>query len=170
METDEGGWTVFRKSYTNTSTYHHTWYDYVYGFKVDGNDFWIGLEKLHWLTAARQLTQMRIDVTDLTNNTVKSTHFDEFFVDSWERNYEPHMRNFHESDGTANDSNDEEVSLGVDPSENELNSEDECELENVGGWWFKRCTKVNEEDGDSENTETTTKPPKMIQMMIRAIV
>jgi hypothetical protein len=188
MDTDGGGWTVFQRSQTNASSPRHSWHDYVHGYTENDGNFWLGLEQLHLLTSKHYLTQMRVDVTDMTNGTTKSVLFEEFFIDSRQQDYEPYVRKITTGGGkdgvrdgkngidpsNDNDSADDDIeglSLWAEPLENDSNSDTDCEMKNVGRWWFTQCK--GEERGTqkgSEGKDADSKPPQLVQMKIRAVL
>ena len=63
-----GGWTVFQKRYNGTVDFFHAWDDYKQGFGNLNGEFWLGLEKIHRLTA-RSSNKLRVDLEDFYGKT-----------------------------------------------------------------------------------------------------
>ena len=62
MSTDGGGWTVFQRRKNGTENFYRNWLAYRNGFgKLNGN-FWLGLEKIHRLTAKDLRATLRVEV------------------------------------------------------------------------------------------------------------
>ena len=63
-----GGWTVFQKRYNGTVDFFRAWDDYKQGFGNLNGEFWLGLEKIHRLTA-RSSNKLRVDLEDFYGKT-----------------------------------------------------------------------------------------------------
>ena len=63
-----GGWTVFQKRYKGAVDFFRTWDDYKWGFGNLNGEFWLGLDKIHRLTA-RSSNKLRVDLEDLHGKT-----------------------------------------------------------------------------------------------------
>ena len=62
MSTDGGGWTVFQRRKDGTENFYRDWFAYEAGSgKLNGN-FWLGLEKIHRLTAKNSRAALRVEV------------------------------------------------------------------------------------------------------------
>ncbi|WP_411016678.1 fibrinogen-related protein, partial [Salmonella sp. s51944] len=68
METDGGGWTVFQRRENGSQDFDQTWDEYKYGFGSLSCEFWLGNEKLYYLSNQRNY-QLRIDLEDFENTT-----------------------------------------------------------------------------------------------------
>ena len=67
METDGGGWVVFQRRMDGTVDFYHNWTDYVKGFGDLNGEFWLGLNKIHRLTAIKKHPNnitLRVDLED----------------------------------------------------------------------------------------------------------
>ena len=63
-----GGWTVFQKRYNGAVDFFRAWNDYKRGFGNLNGEFWLGLDKIHRLTA-RSSNKLRVDLEDLHGKT-----------------------------------------------------------------------------------------------------
>ena len=67
-KTAGGGWTVFQKRYNGAVDFFRTWDDYKRGFGNVKGEFWLGLDKIHRLTASSS-NKLRVDLEDFRDNT-----------------------------------------------------------------------------------------------------
>ena len=63
-----GGWTVFQKRYNGAVDFFRAWDDYKRGFGNLNGEFWLGLDKIHRLTA-RSSNKLRVDLEDFYGKT-----------------------------------------------------------------------------------------------------
>ena len=63
QKTAGGGWTVFQKRYSGAVDFYRGWNDYKRGFGNLNGEFWLGLDKIHRLTAASN--KLRVDLEDI---------------------------------------------------------------------------------------------------------
>ena len=67
LETSCGGWTVVQRRYNGIVNFYTNWNDYENGFGSLTGEYWLGLEKLHRLTANGDWT-LRIELEDYYGN------------------------------------------------------------------------------------------------------
>jgi len=65
----EVGLTVFQKRLGGSVDFFRGWDDYKQGFGNLSGEFWLGLEKIHRLTASSS-NKLRVDLEDVPGNTV----------------------------------------------------------------------------------------------------
>ncbi|PIK55699.1 putative fibrinogen-like protein A-like [Apostichopus japonicus] len=65
---DGGGWTVFQRRIDGSIYFYRNWNDYTKGFGFLHREFWLGNEKLSFLTNQNDYS-LRIDVTDIHGNS-----------------------------------------------------------------------------------------------------
>ncbi|XP_071836564.1 uncharacterized protein [Apostichopus japonicus] len=79
-----GGWTVFQRRTDDSTSFYKDWTSYQEGFG-DGENLWLGNEKLHYMTN-RKNYKLRFDVTT-SDGTPKYAEYPEFQVESESNNY-----------------------------------------------------------------------------------
>ena len=67
QKTAGGGWTVFQKRQDSSVNFFQGWNDYKNGFGDLNGEFWLGLDKIHRLTKARNC--LRVDLEDTEGKT-----------------------------------------------------------------------------------------------------
>ncbi|PIK60098.1 hypothetical protein BSL78_03003 [Apostichopus japonicus] len=67
MDTDGGGWTVFQKRLDGSVGFYNGWSSYKYGFGNINSEYWLGNEKLFYLTAQSNY-ELRVDLSDFEGN------------------------------------------------------------------------------------------------------
>jgi len=68
QKTSGGGWTVFQKRRDGSVDFFRPWDDYKRGFGNLNGEFWLGLDKIHRLTASNS-NKLRVDLEDINGNT-----------------------------------------------------------------------------------------------------
>ena len=72
QKTAGGGWTVFQKRFGGAVDFFRAWDDYKRGFGNLNGEFWLGLDKIHRLTAASN--KLRVDLEDIHGSTAFSEY------------------------------------------------------------------------------------------------
>ncbi|XP_022810648.1 ryncolin-1-like [Stylophora pistillata] len=138
-ETAGGGWMVFQKRFDGTEDFFRTWDDYKRGFGNVKGEFWLGLDKIHRLTASSN--KLRVDLGDFHGKTAFAEH-SSFSVASEYAKYRLSLGSY---SGTAGDS------LGVHDGsafstkdrDNDAISGGNCAFWHKGAWWYKSCHVSN---------------------------
>ena len=145
MDTDGGGWTVFQRRENGLVNFDRNWVDYQQGFGNISHDFWLGLEKIHRLTASASSTQLRVDLQDFEGNSTYA-QYTHFSVGDLVSNYALLVLLY---SGTAGNS-----LLGTrsrDHNGQQFSTRDRdndvsgyhCAQISRGGWWFHECVTAN---------------------------
>ena len=136
-----GGWTVFQRRMDGSQNFNRSWADYVDGFGKLYREHWLGLEKIHCLTASKGRAELFVDMYDCdgVNNYARYSYF---HVEGSSVNYKLYVSGY---SGTAGDSlnyhNEMEFSTRDRDNDNDGRS---CSIKHDGnGWWFNDCFHCN---------------------------
>ena len=98
MTSDGGGWTVFQFRVNGSQDFFLGWQDYENGFGDLNGEFWLGLSKIHRLTA--NASMLRVELGDFDGNTAYAK-YSTFRVGNSSSNYTLTVSGY---TGTAGDS------------------------------------------------------------------
>ena len=85
-DVDNGQWVVFQKRKNGEVNFFRRWDDYVNGFGDPKWEHWLGLEKIHCLTAATCRAEVRVDLCNYKGNK-SYAHYNFFSVNNNRTNY-----------------------------------------------------------------------------------
>ena len=145
MDTDGGGWTVFQRRETGLVNFDRYWIDYQQGFGNASHDVWLGLEKIHRLTASATNTQLRIDLQDFEGNSTYA-QYGHFSVGDSVSNYTLLALLYSGTAGNSflgaylNDHNGQQFSARDRDNDAWYSN---CARHHRGGWWFHSCMHAN---------------------------
>ena len=143
MKTDGGGWTVFQFRMNGSQDFYLDWNDYVHGFGNLNGEYWLGLSKIHRLTANTSHTNMlRVDLGDFDANTAYAK-YSTFKVGDSVSKYTLTVSGY---TGTAGDSlahNHNGHQFSTRDQDNDAGSTKHCAQTHKGGWWYRRCYDSN---------------------------
>eukprot|EP00118_Oscarella_pearsei_P017160 m.169311 g.169311 ORF g.169311 m.169311 type:complete len:269 (+) comp38983_c0_seq1:146-952(+) len=134
MTTDGGGWTVFQRRQDGSVDFFRNWNDYKGGFGDLMGEFWLGLDKIHRLTAHQTL---RVDLADF-ENTKKFAQYEDFTVGNEGSQY---VMNIGKYSGNAGDSL--IYHSGMKFTTKDKDNDLECASTYKGAWWYNACHKSN---------------------------
>ena len=140
METDGGGWTVFQRRQDGSQDFYLFWDDYERGFGNLTCEFWLGLSKIHRITASATHTGLRVDLADFSSNRVYAKYTD-FTVGNAASNYTMTVSGY---SGTAADSlsQDSGQQFTTADRDNDIFVQN-CAQGRRGAWWYRACTFAN---------------------------
>ncbi|XP_026517659.2 veficolin-1-like, partial [Terrapene carolina triunguis] len=95
METDGGGWLVFQRRMNGKTDFWRDWQDYAQGFGNRSQEFWLGNDALHQLTAAGE-QELRVDLR--AGAEAVFAQYQRFRVDPPSEHYRLHLGSYR---GTA---------------------------------------------------------------------
>ncbi|TDG43808.1 hypothetical protein AWZ03_009758 [Drosophila navojoa] len=134
------GWTVVQRRIDGSVEFNRNWLEYREGFGNLSGEFFIGLEKLHRLTAS-QPHELYVHLTDF-NNESSHAYYDKIVVAGESEAYA--LSELGEYSGNAGDSmRDNEhqkfTTFDRDNDQSEFNCAETC----LGGWWYNNCGLSN---------------------------
>ncbi|XP_041448241.1 angiopoietin-related protein 3 [Drosophila obscura] len=127
---DSHGWTVIQRRIDGSVDFNRNWTEYKEGFGDMRGEFFIGLEKLHFMTAA-QPHELYIQLRDV-NGTYRHARYDNFIVGSEEESFI--LKSLGEYSGNAGDSLKEHK--GAIFYTLDRDSVSNCVRIFSGPWWF----------------------------------
>ncbi|XP_058826227.1 microfibril-associated glycoprotein 4-like [Topomyia yanbarensis] len=137
QEYNEGGWTVFQYRFNGMVNFYRDWDEYRFGFgKMDGGEFWLGLERIHQLTYSAP-HELVILLEDFEGNTTFA-RFENFEI-AGETDLYKVMR-IDGYSGTAGDSMSytKGAYFSTYDEDNDTHEEN-CSVKYHGAWWYRNC-------------------------------
>ncbi|CAB4034863.1 Hypothetical predicted protein, partial [Paramuricea clavata] len=131
MATSGGGWTVFQRRLDGSVDFYRGWKDYKKGFGNLNGEFWLGLDKIHRLTAAVSLTALRFDMEDTSGNR-RYAWYDSFAIGDEQQKYELSVGGYV---GTAGDSFTHH--RGAEFATKDAGNGRHCAQTHKGAWWYR---------------------------------
>ena len=141
---DNGQWVVFQKRKNGEVNFTRRWLDYVNGFGDPKWEYWLGLEKIHCLTAAVFRAELRVDLGDFDGNK-KYAQYNFFSVNNNLTNYRLNIGAY---SGNAGDGL-HGVGCGTHRNHggmafstydrNNDRSRGNCAQSYAAGWWYNNC-------------------------------
>ena len=121
-------------------SFNRTWDSYVDGFGCLKREHWLGLEKIHCLTASKGRAELYVDMYDC-DGVRKYARYSYFHVEGSSVNYKLHVSGY---SGTAGDSiagghNINGMQFTTWDRDNDQRSHSNCAVQYRGGWWFNGC-------------------------------
>ncbi|XP_034486965.1 angiopoietin-related protein 2-like [Drosophila innubila] len=141
VDCDSDGWTVILRRFDGSENFNRNWKDYKNGFGNMEGEFFLGLEKIHALTAERS-QQLAIQLDDFEGKETLQM-YSEFAIGNEDEQYALHTLG--ESSGDAGDSlkYHRGMSFTTFDRDNDLRSNGNCADSSSGGWWYANCTVSN---------------------------
>ncbi|XP_071818272.1 fibrinogen-like protein A [Apostichopus japonicus] len=138
-EIDGGGWTVIQRRLEGTIDFNRNWQSYKDGFGFPNTEFWIGNEKLAYLTNQEKY-ELRIDITSSTG-TQMYIQYDNFRITEEKGGYgivTLGSYSGNNADGYSYMKHLKGKKFSTPDRDNDgLNSN--CAQMARGGWWFDQC-------------------------------
>ncbi|XP_073827811.1 fibrinogen C domain-containing protein 1-like [Musca autumnalis] len=145
-------WIVIQRRINGTISFERNWEDYKNGFGDLNGEFWLGLEKIHALTAPKGSTELKIEMQDF-DNTWGYSHYKYFFVDDEHAKYELSIQNYVKTN--LGDSLDvwlhSAARFSTYDQDNDRNDNKHCASLFMGGWWHWQCNLRNTSDFSNLN-------------------
>ncbi|KAK3708277.1 hypothetical protein QZH41_005993 [Actinostola sp. cb2023] len=139
MKTDGGGWTVFQRRQDGSVDFYRDWQQYKTGFGNLNDEFWLGNDYIHRLTA-RTASSLRVDVGDW-GGTRKYAKYGSFSIGDESDKYRLSVGSH---SGTAGDSliHHDNMAFSTKDRDNDQASSN-CAVEHTGAWWYNNCHNSN---------------------------
>ncbi|KAM6165808.1 tenascin-R isoform 2-T2 [Erethizon dorsatum] len=150
MTTDGGGWIVFQRRQNGQTDFFRKWADYRVGFGNLEDEFWLGLDNIHRITAQGRY-ELRVDMRD--GQEAAFAHYDKFSVEDSRSLYKLRIGGYN---GTAGDSLSYHQGrpFSTEDRDNDV-AVTNCAMSYKGAWWYKNChrTNLNGKYGESRHSQ-----------------
>ncbi|KAL7741419.1 hypothetical protein ACLKA6_000747 [Drosophila palustris] len=139
-ETRGGGWTIFLRRMDGSVNFYRNWTEYQKGFGDLNGEFFMGLDKLHALTAER--SQELLVVLEDFEGENRFEMYDKFGIGGENELYALHTLG--NASGTAGDSLLRHLGMPFSTfdRDNDKHSTN-CAEYNTGAWWYNQCHHSN---------------------------
>ncbi|XP_030026691.1 fibrinogen C domain-containing protein 1 isoform X1 [Manduca sexta] len=141
LTTAGGGWTVLQNRFDGSQDFYKGWSDYENGFGNLAGEFWLGLEKISYLTN-QKLYELRIEI--------ETQHGQDGYAGYSVFTVGPELEGYRISTlgtyyGTAGDSLSYHAGqkFSTFDMDNDEWKDGSCSAEHGGAWWYKECDKSN---------------------------
>ncbi|XP_078074045.1 tenascin-R-like [Mustelus asterias] len=138
MTTDGGGWTVFQRRQDGLIDFARKWVDYRVGFGNLEDEFWLGLDNIHKISAQSRY-ELRIDLRDGRESVYAA--YDRFYLSDSRNLYKLRLGDYN---GTAGDSLSYHQGrpFSTKDRDNDV-AITNCASSYKGAWWYKNCHRAN---------------------------
>lgn len=138
---DKGGWTVILNRFDGSINFNRGWEEYKIGFGNLAGEFFIGMEKLHALTASN-LNELEIVLVDFKNET-RTAKYSSFAIAGEKEFYALHVLGGYS--GNAGDSFSFQAGNKFSTFDNDNDGwvEGNCAQAHTGAWWHAACEMSN---------------------------
>ncbi|XP_017027346.1 angiopoietin-related protein 7-like [Drosophila kikkawai] len=135
------GWLVIQRRRDGLVNFYRDWSDYKAGFGSLNGDFFIGLEKLHLLTAYQPF-ELYVHIEN-QGGVSKFAKYEEFSIGNESESY--HLKVLGSYTGTAGDSliYHKGQAFSTFDRDNDASREKHCAQYHLGAWWYKSCFESN---------------------------
>jgi len=132
-----GGWTVILRRLDGSENFYRNWNTYKNGFGNLDGEFFLGLDKIHALTA--DYSQELLVVLEDFNGTQAFETYDRFGITDEKEQYA--LNTLGEANGTAGDSlsSHKNMKFSTFDRDNDLREKENCAILNIGAWWYNNC-------------------------------
>ena len=134
MATDGGGWIVFQRRVDASTDFYRGWSEYRKGFGNLTGNFWLGLDTIHGLTSANDVS-LRIEVGESTGARGYAK-YSKFKVGAEKAKYKLEVSGFSGNAGDSLTKNNGRIFTTID-------IDGYCPMLNEGAWWYSVCGPSN---------------------------
>jgi len=136
-KTQDGGWIIILRRTDGSVDFDRIWNIYKKGFGDLDNEFFLGLDKIHALTA-KETQELLVILEDFEGNE-RYERYNRFAIGDEDENYI--LETLGTPSGTAGDSL--RIAHGRKfttlDRDNDILENGNCAQELTGGWWYNRC-------------------------------
>ncbi|XP_017038438.1 ficolin-2-like [Drosophila kikkawai] len=134
-----GGWTIILRRNDGSQDFYLEWEDYKHGFGQLGNEFFLGLDKIHAITTAE--TQELLVLLEDYEGDQRYEMYDDFKVGSESNNYI--LESVGSASGDAGDSLTAHQGMMFTTKDRKNDGDEDCAARFTGAWWYRNCHVSN---------------------------
>ncbi|KAL7740796.1 hypothetical protein ACLKA6_013648 [Drosophila palustris] len=133
-QTRDGGWTIILRRIDGSVNFNRNWTEYKNGFGNLDGEYFLGLDKIHAMTAERR-QELLVVLEDYEGEQRYET-YDEFAIGNEDQQYELHTLG--KANGTAGDSLSDlrGMKFTTFDRDNDLWKGGNCAVQGTGAWWY----------------------------------
>ncbi|XP_034472950.1 microfibril-associated glycoprotein 4-like [Drosophila innubila] len=135
VETRGGGWIVILRRMDGSVNFYRNWTEYQNGFGDLDGEFFLGLDKIHAITADKR-QELLVIVEDFETDERLET-YDDFAIGN---NVEQYVLSLGKARGTAGDSltRQKGMKFSTFDRDNDIDAAN-CAERFTGAWWYEKC-------------------------------
>ncbi|XP_051548872.1 uncharacterized protein LOC127437759 [Myxocyprinus asiaticus] len=145
MGTSGGGWTLLQHHFDGSTSFNRTWDEYKRGFGELTGEFWLGNDKIHWLTETKNMS-LRIELEDF-KGIKEYAHYNHFYVANESQQYRLSIGGYSGTAGNAmqfsKEYNHDQKLFSTPDRDNDQYPSGNCGAYYSSGWWFDACMSAN---------------------------
>ena len=141
-ETEGGPWLLIQRRVNGAVNFNRSWAEYKNGFGSLEGDFWLGLDRIHYLSSVLNLKNLRVDIRDKHGTSGYAT-YSTFLVEDEANKYKLKVDGYigNITDGLAHSNGYKFMTYdSLDTDSWILGS---CSDKYRGGWWYNLCFRGN---------------------------
>ncbi|KAL7726034.1 hypothetical protein ACLKA6_008493 [Drosophila palustris] len=133
-ETQGGGWTIILKRTDGSEIFYRGWNAYKRGFGSLDGEFFLGLDKIHALTA--DCSQELLVILEDFEGDIRYEHYERFGISDEQEQYA--LNTLGKASGTAGDSLSYHhgMKFTTHDRDNDRNDIENCAITKTGAWWY----------------------------------
>ena len=131
---------MFQRRQDGSQDFYLGWSEYKAGFGNLSDEFWLGLDKIHRLTASRP-SELRVEIEDWSGNKAYAK-YGTFQVGDENALYRLSVGSY---SGTAGDSltYHNNMKFSAKDRDHDYNGNGNCAVTQTGAWWYNQCHYSN---------------------------
>ena len=141
MSVDGGGWVVLQRRFDGSVDFNQNWAVCEHTFGNMTGEYWLGLIKMHRLTASAP-QDLRIDLEDFQGNK-RYARYSTFTVDNATTQYHLTVSGYSGTAGSSGISYSSGGRFSTKDREYDIHPSFNCAVVKGGPWWHRACTRAN---------------------------
>lgn len=145
MASSGGGWTLIQHRFDGSTSFNRTWDEYKNGFGKLIGEFWLGNDKIHLLTKAKNMSLL-IEIEDF-DGIREYAQYDHFYVANESQQYRLSIDGYSGTAGNAmqfsKKYNHDQKFFTTPDRDNDQYPSGNCGAYYSSGWWFDACMSAN---------------------------